>query len=205
MFVTRVMGFIGTLAVETISSLGYLGVFCLMVLESMVVPIPSELVMPFAGFLASQGRFSMAGVIIVSTLGSIAGSLISYYIGMFGGREIVERWGRYLLVSRKDLDKTHSWFANRGESTIFVARLIPVVRHLISIPAGVARMNLGKFILFTVLGAGIWNSFLAYLGYALGENWESVRRYTEPLSIVMAVAIVALGVWFVWRHFKRHS
>ncbi len=198
--ISEALAYIGRLAIEIISSMGYFGVFFLMMLESMIVPIPSELVMPFAGFLAADGRFSFTLVIIASSLGSIAGSLLSYYIGKFGGNKLVLHLGKYLLLDATDLAKTEKWFSKRGEKTIFIGRLIPVVRHLISIPAGIGKMDLKKFCIYTIAGATIWNTFLAYLGYILGKNWDKVRHYSEPVSIIVATALAAAGCYFVYHH-----
>jgi membrane protein DedA with SNARE-associated domain len=198
-----IFAYIGTFAVNTISALGYFGVFFLMMLESMVFPIPSELVMPFAGFLAAKGEFSLALVILFSSLGSIAGSLLSYYIGKYGGEKAVIKYGRYMLLDETDLKKTEAWFKKSGEKTIFIGRLIPVVRHLISIPAGIGKMDLKKFCIYTLIGATLWNSILAYLGYVLGKNWDKVRQYTEPVSIVVAAALAAGVIFFVVRHIKN--
>lgn len=202
-FITQIIEFIGSVAVAIISSMGYFGLVILMALESMVVPLPSELVMPFAGFLASQGKFSFIFVVIFSTLGSIIGSLISYYMGKYGGNLFVLKYGKYLFLDEHDLKMTENWFAKRGERTIFISRFIPVVRHLISIPAGIGRMNIGKFSIYTIIGAGLWNAFLAYLGYILGENWESVRKYSEYISITVAILLVFACVFFIRRHLKN--
>ena len=176
-----------------------------MMFESMILPVPSELVMPFAGFLVVEGRFTFLGVIIASSLGSIVGSLISYYIGFYGGNRFVLRFGKYLLLDSEDLKKTEEWFALRGEKTVLISRFIPVVRHLISIPAGIGRMDLKKFLIYTLIGATAWNGILAYVGYKLGEHWEDVRVYSEPLSMVMAGVIVVVGGYFVYRHVKHKS
>ncbi|MEK7238774.1 MAG: DedA family protein, partial [Nitrospirota bacterium] len=165
-----------------ISTSGYLGVFLLMAAESTMVPLPSELVMPFAGYLAYTGEFNFVYVIFISGLGTVFGSLVSYYIGEYGGEPFLEKYGKYLLINKKDLEWTHKWFANHGEKTIFISRFIPVVRHLISIPAGIAEMNIKRFTIFTFLGGFLWNTFLAYLGYLLGQNWTLVHHYTKPLS-----------------------
>ena len=188
-----VLSQVGQVALGLISSLGYTGVFILMMFESMILPVPSELVMPFAGFLVVEGRFTFLGVIIASSLGSIVGSLISYYIGFYGGNRFVLRFGKYLLLDSEDLKKTEEWFALRGEKTVLISRFIPVVRHLISIPAGIGRMDLKKFLIYTLIGATAWNGILAYVGYKLGEHWEDVRVYSEPLSMGMAVVIVIVG------------
>ncbi|NTW32816.1 MAG: DedA family protein, partial [Bacteroidetes bacterium] len=150
-----------------IGSIGYAGIFILMVLESMVAPVPSEAVMPFAGMLISKGEFTFAGVLFFSTFGSIVGSVISYYIGYYGGRPLVDRFGKYLLLDHHHLDLTEKYFQKKGDITIFICRFIPVVRHLISIPAGMGKMNIIKFSVYTIIGAGIWNAFLTYVGIIL--------------------------------------
>lgn len=203
MFLSDILAYIGQLAITLISGMGYIGVFFLMVLESMVFPIPSELVMPFAGYLIAMGNFTWAGVLIASSLGTIVGSLISYYMGYYGGDKILRRYGKYVLIEEEDLEKTEKWFKKRGELTIFVARFIPVVRHIISIPAGMAKMDMKKFIIYTLLGAMIWNMFLAYLGYLLGKNWNLIRHYSEPISIAVAVLLVLGFAYFVYKHILR--
>lgn len=202
MFISDIVAAIGQYAIVIMSSMGYLGVFFLMVLESIVFPMPSELVMPFAGFLVSQGRFSMFGVFLASTLGSMVGSIASYYAGRIGGNRVVTRYGKYLLLDLEDLKKTERWFAKSGEKTIFIGRLIPVVRHLISIPAGIARMDFKKFLFYTFVGAAIWNMLLAYLGYWLGENWQMVRQYTEPISIAVVIVLALVFAYFVYKHVR---
>ena len=146
-----------TFATNLIAKTGYAGIFALMTLESMVAPVPSEAVMPFAGFLLYQKTFTLFGVIVASTAGSLVGSLISYWIGAKGGRVIVLRYGKYLLLNTHHLDATERFFSRYGEWTIFVSRFIPIVRHLISIPAGIGRMKLGKFCAYTIAGAALWN------------------------------------------------
>jgi len=202
---TDILAAIGRFAVQIISAIGYPGVFLLMALESMVVPIPAELVMPFAGFLVSTGRFNMLGVLVASSLGSLSGSFLSYGMGKLGGNRFVVRFGKILLLDLEDLKKTEDWFRRRGEKTIFIGRLIPVVRHLISIPAGIGNMNKRKFALYTLIGASLWNMILAYLGYELGQNWAKIRHYTEPVSIVVAVSLLAGFVYFVYHHILRKT
>ncbi len=203
MFLTDILSIFGVLATKLISTLGYVGIFFLMMTESMVFPTPSELVMPFAGFLAAQGRFSFALVILFSSLGSIIGSLISYAMGYYGGNRLILKYGKYLLLDEHDLKKTEEWFAQRGERTVLLSRFIPVVRHLISIPAGIGKMDLKKFCIYTLIGATLWNTFLAYLGYLLGENWAEVRHYSEYISIPAAILIVIAGAYTVYRHVKH--
>jgi len=182
---------------------GYAGLVVLMALESMVAPLPSEAVMPFAGFLIFEGKFSFYEVILFSTAGSLIGSTISYYAGLWGGRPFVTRFGKYFLLDVGDLEFTEKFFRKFGDKTIFFSRFIPVVRHLISIPAGVGEMKLGKFILYTAIGAGLWNSLLAYAGYRLRSQWESIRHYTQAIDIVVVLLLLAGLAYFVYRHIKR--
>ncbi len=182
---------------------GYAGLVVLMALESMVAPLPSEAVMPFAGFLIFEGKFSFHEVIIFSTIGSIIGSVLSYYAGLYGGRPFVSRFGKFLLLDSHDLELTEKFFNKYGDKTIFFSRFIPVVRHLISIPAGIGEMKIGKFIIYTAVGAGLWNGFLAYAGFRLKSQWETIRHYTQTMDIiVVALLIIGLG-YFIYRHLKR--
>jgi membrane protein DedA with SNARE-associated domain len=181
-----------------INQCSYLGVFLLMALESMIAPIPSELVMPFAGFLIFTGHFDPLAVMVASTMGSICGSLVSYGMGMLG-EPVVLRYGRYLLLNPHHLEWTKKFFDRHGGKTIFIARFVPVVRHLISIPAGVARMPLLPFILFTAAGATMWNGFLTYLGVRLRENWPIVQRYTHILDYVVVAGMVGVAAYFLWK------
>ncbi|MBN2250761.1 MAG: DedA family protein [Candidatus Altiarchaeota archaeon] len=182
---------------------GYPMVAFLMALESMIAPVPSEAVMPFAGFLVREGTFTFELVVLASTLGSIAGSLLSYVLGACAGRPFIERFGKYLLLDIHDLELTERFFAKYGEGTIFVSRFIPVIRHLISIPAGAGRMNPAKFTVYTMAGAGIWNAFLAYVGYTLKDNWQEILKYSQVLDIVVIVLLVACAAFFFHKHRKR--
>src|SRR3989338_4238193 len=194
---SEILGSIGQWCIDIILYLGYPGLVILMALESMIFPLPSELVMPFAGFLISQGKMSFLGVILASSTGSVLGSLLSYYLGKYGGRRTVLKFGKYLLLDETDLMKTEAWFQKRGGKTIFISRFIPVVRHLISIPAGIGNMRLFPFVIYTLAGATIWNTFLAYLGYVLGNHWEAVRQYSEPFSVVIGILIVGVAVFMI--------
>ncbi|MGC8660864.1 MAG: DedA family protein [Desulfomonilaceae bacterium] len=188
-----------------IEQLGYLGASFLMALESMIAPVPSELVMPFVGFLAAEGKFSIPAAIIFTSLGSIVGSLISYFLGLWGGRPLVIKAGRYLFLNHEHLEWTERWFDKHGSWTIFISRFIPVVRHLISIPAGLGRMNLAHFCMFTIAGATLWNSFLLFAGYKLRQNWTLVEKYSHEVDIaVLFIAVLAIGAWFVAKRFRRN-
>jgi membrane protein DedA with SNARE-associated domain len=185
-----------------ISSIGYIGVAILMALESMIAPIPSEAVMPFAGFLIAEEKFTFTGVIFFSTLGSIIGSLLSYYMGAYGGRPLVNKLGKYLLLDQHHLELTERFFGKYGSSTIFISRFIPVIRHLISIPAGIGRMNLIKFSVYTIIGAGLWNAFLTYIGYHLRDNWHRVKNYSEYVDLVVLVLLLAV-ILFLFFHYRK--
>src|SRR4030042_1473514 len=183
---------------QFIHSCSYFGVFVPMALESMIAPVPSELVSPVAGFLIFTGHFDPVAVMVASSLGSIVGSLLSYGMGMLG-EPVVLRYGRYLLLNPHHLEWTKKFFDRHGGKTIFIARFIPVVRHLISIPAGLARMPLAPFILFTLVGATLWNGFLTYLGVRLKENWRLIQQYTHFLDFLVVAALVAGAAYFLWK------
>jgi membrane protein DedA with SNARE-associated domain len=191
--------------VEIIERAGYMGVGFLMTLESMVAPVPSEAVMPFAGFLWARGLMSPWLIIFSSTLGSIIGSLISYYIGKWGGRLFVEKYGKYFLLNQHHLEITENFFSRYGAKAIFFSRFIPVVRHLISLPAGAGKMNIFKFCVYTIVGAGIWNSFLTYLGYYLGTRWDEIRKYSEVLDIIIIILLIAAVGFWIFKRLKRKT
>ena len=185
---------------DIVVRLGYPGVFILVTLESTLVPVPSELVFPFAGYFASKGVFSLPVLLVINSAGAMLGSGIGYWIGAAGGKPLLLKYGKFFLIRKHDIEKTEKWFANHGKATIFIARLVPVIRHIISLPAGVARMPLKAFFMQTFLGATLWGSFLILLGYYLGEHWESVantiKRFDLVIGLVIVVALLGLGVRF---------
>ena len=171
----------------------------LMALESMIAPVPSEFVMPPMGSALANGtpHFTWTTAILATSAGSLIGSLISYYMGYFGGKPLVMKVGRYLLVNEHHLDLTTNWFQKWGSLTVFICRFIPVVRHLISIPAGIAKMNLLKFCIYTVIGATLWNTSLLWLGYKLESHWETILKYRGPIDVaVIALLVVAVAAWY---------
>lgn len=185
---------------DTLGTYGYLAVFLLMVAESAGVPFPAEVTMGFGGFLASRGELSFVAVALLGIVGNLLGATISYSIGRVGGRPLAERLGRYVLLRPRDLDRAEAWFRERGDLTVFVCRLIPVVRAYISFPAGVARMPAGRFLAFTLLGSLPWPFALAGLGFLFGENWETVLRYGEPVSwVILAASLGLIAWWFTHR------
>lgn len=187
---------------DLIRDLGYPGLFLLIVLESTAVPVPSLLVMPFAGFLASAGYFSLPAILALNTAGALVGSGLSYWFGAAGGKPLLLRYGRYIFVRPADLDRAHAYFEQYGARTIFIARFLPVVRHLISIPAGIARMRLAPFLALTAAGASIWGGGLMVLGYVLGDNWEGVVRTWKKIDLFVAAAVV-LGLVYLAVRFIR--
>lgn len=179
-----------------ISHYGNLAVFLLMTLESACIPIPSEVVMPFAGFHAYSSGQSLLVVVLVGTLANVVGGLIAYLVGRAGGRPFIRRYGRYILLNTHHLDRAEGWFDRRGELTVFIARLLPALRTFISLPAGVAKMGIWRFILYSALGSLIWNFALTYAGYQLGQHWDAVSTYTKPLTYFGALLLVLAVLWF---------
>jgi membrane protein DedA with SNARE-associated domain len=189
---------ISKIAVQILETTAYVGAFILMALESMIAPVPSEAVMPFVGFLVTDGKWDLWLALLATSLGSLAGSLASYWMGYYGGKPLVLKVGKYLLLNRHDLELTERYFNQRqGLLTVFLARFIPVVRHFISIAAGMGNMPLVPFMLVTVIGATLWNGFLLYLGMRLREHWTVVQKYSHQVDIVIiVVAVIGIG-WFV--------
>lgn len=192
-----------------VRDIGHLGLFVLIVLESTFVPIPSLLVMPFAGFLAQRGELSLPLVLFINSAGALTGSLASYAFGAFGGKPLLLKYGKYILVRPADLEKTERFFARHGAWTVFIGRFVPVVRHVISVPAGIARMPLRMFILQTFLGSAMWGGGLILLGFLLGARWEGIARSAKRVDLVVAVAIaltiLAVAVRFMVRRRRERS
>jgi membrane protein DedA with SNARE-associated domain len=190
---------------QLVVDLGYPGLFLLIVLESTMVPIPSLLVMPFAGFLASKGEFSLPAILLLNSAAALTGSMLSYWLGAAGGKPLLLKYGKYVFVRPKDIEKTEEYFAKHGGKTIFIGRFLPVVRHLISIPAGIARMRIPSFALLTTAGASIWGGGLMILGYWLGENWEPVANKAKRFDLVIAASIVVVIAFVAVRFYLRRK
>lgn len=188
---------------ETIGSMGYPGIFLLMAMESSVIPVPSELVMPPAGYLIHQGQMDWLPVILAGTFGSLAGAYANYFAAHYLGRPLILKYGRYVLIPPDKFERVESFFLRHGEISTFIGRLLPVVRHLISIPAGVAGMNHLKFSAYTILGAGIWCSILTWIGYAIGQNRELVVAWSHRALVWVLLACCGLIAVYVWRHRRR--
>jgi membrane protein DedA with SNARE-associated domain len=203
-----VLALFGELVTEGIATYGYAAIFLLMVLESACVPIPSEVTMLFGGalvsapFLAPEQQLDLVTVALVGAVANLVGSWLAYWAGYAGGRPLVNRWGRYLLLRPHEIDRAHAWFDRYGHEAVFFGRLLPVVRTFISLPAGVARMNFWKFSLYTLLGCLPWTFGLAFIGYKLGERWDEVERFLQPVSWLVAVLVVAGVGWWIWRRVR---
>lgn len=193
--------------VSTIDSWGYFGVWALMVAENVFPPIPSEVIMPLAGFLAGAGKMSLGLTILIGTIGSVIGTTMWYYIGLWFGEERLKRFaakhGRWLTLSPGDIDAAHQWFVRHGAMAVFFGRMIPAIRTLISVPAGLARMPMWKFLAFTTIGSAIWTSILTFAGLLLHENYALVADYVDPLSKIVVITVVAVYLWRVIR-WKPH-
>jgi membrane protein DedA with SNARE-associated domain len=201
----KLISYISEWALSVIKETGYWGVFILSALESAAIPIPSEVVVPFSGFLAFTGIFSFWGVVFIATIANLAGSLILFIIGKSGGRWILEKYGFYILIHKRDLEKADEWFIKYGIKTVFFSRLLPVIRTFISLPAGVARMNIWKFSIFTFLGALPWNFALALIGYKTGENWNILEKYFRKIDIFILLLIFLIVIWYILKHRKKHQ
>ncbi len=204
--IARIIGILSGFIVAVISTLGYSGIVLLMAIESACIPLPSEVIMPFSGYLVYTGRFNLWAVGIAGAIGCVLGSLVAYWVGMHGGRRLIERYGRFILISTHDLDLADRWFARYGEIIVFASRLLPVVRTFIAFPAGVARMNLSRFILYTFAGSLPWCLGLAYIGQKLGEEWdknEALKSWFHRFDFVIGIIGLLFVIWWVWRHVKN--
>ncbi|OFW61204.1 MAG: hypothetical protein A2133_10905 [Actinobacteria bacterium RBG_16_64_13] len=208
------MSFFQDWLIPLLENHGLLVVFVTMVAESACIPIPSEIVVPYGGFLAAQGHTHLWMVIVVATAANMVGSSIAYAVGRYGGRALFVKYGRYVGIRAHHLDKADRWFERRGQATVFFTRMMPGVRTFISLPAGIAKMPVGKFLLYSLLGSVPWNAALAYLGYAAGkaagaDPWgklqEQFGRYNEVFYIVLAVVVVGLIGWGLWRRRRNRA
>lgn len=193
-------------ALETISTLGYPGIVAVMALENVFPPIPSEVVMPFAGFLVTEGRFQLFTAIVMGTIGSLLGAVFWYLFGAWGNeivvRNFLRHYGKFLFISENDLDRALEYFEKRGEIIIFTGRLIPIIRSLISIPAGLSRMEWKKFLFFTTLGTSIWTTILTVAGKILGENWPRVGEWLEKYEHLVLGLLVTGLAYFIYHQFR---
>ena len=205
--------FVSEWALKIVDALGYFGVFLLIAIENLIPPIPSELILPLAGFSVGQGQLTFVGVLIAATTGSTIGALALYAIGYYIGEHRLRRFIRRVeqlpilnhLVHEPDIDKAQDWFNRHGGATVFFGRLVPIVRSAISIPAGFNRMNLLTFILYTVVGSSIWNGILVGAGWLLGANWTEVEHYVKYFQYVVIVVVAVAVIWFVWKRWTSRD
>jgi membrane protein DedA with SNARE-associated domain len=197
-FLAAISGFI----VNFISGSGYLGIFVLMALESALIPIPSEIIMPFSGFLVWDEKLAWWPVIMWGTIGNLIGSIIAYFIGYYGGRPLVLKYGKYVLITVDDIERAERWFKKYGSLSIFFSRLLPAVRTFISLPAGISRMPFFKFCLYTFLGSLPWSILLTYSGLIARENWKGLEVYFRKFDwAIIIIAILAIG-WWLFKKYK---
>jgi membrane protein DedA with SNARE-associated domain len=199
----KLIGILAGWIIMVISTLGYGGIVLLMGIESACIPLPSEVIMPFAGYLVHTGQLTLWGVALAGAVGCVIGSIPAYYLGAYGGRVMIEKYGRYVLISQQDLHFADKAFEKYGEIIIFIGRLLPVVRTFIAFPAGIARMNMARFVIYTFSGSLIWCFLLAFAGMKLGEHWETLGVYFHEFHYVIAVVGLVFAVWYVRRHFKQ--
>jgi membrane protein DedA with SNARE-associated domain len=203
--ISKVIEALAVWTTGVISSMGYGGIVLLMAIESACIPLPSEIIMPFAGYLVYAGRFTLHGAALAGAVGCIVGSIPAYYLGLYGGRPLIERYGKYVLVSSHELDLADRLFARWGQWVVLGARLLPVIRTFIAFPAGVARMNMAKFIVYTFIGSYPWCYGLAWVGMKLGEQWDKDPRLKAAFhrfDLLIGVALVLAVAWFVWHKLR---
>lgn len=203
--ISAILSWLGAVIINVISTTGYAGVFFLMALESACIPVPSEVIMPFSGFLVWEGRFDFLPVVLWGALGNLAGSVLAYGVGIWGGRRLIEKYGKYVLISTHDLEIADKWFARYGQVAVFFSRLLPVVRTFISLPAGIARMPFKKFCFYTLLGCLPWSFALTYAGLVAGENWDFLKAYFHKFDLVIGAIIILGIIWWVRRHFNQRA
>jgi membrane protein DedA with SNARE-associated domain len=206
--IEKILAVLAHFIISVISVSGYAGIALLMAIESACIPLPSEIIMPFSGYLVFTGRFQLFWVATAGAIGCNLGSAVAYWVGAYGGRPMVERFGRYVLLDKKDLDRTTRFFFKYGSITVFVARLLPVVRTFIALPAGIAKMPQLRFHIYTFLGSWPWCFVLAYVGMKLGQGWETDPRFKavfhEFHTVVVVLLLAGIG-WFLWSHLTRRT
>ncbi len=204
--ISKVIEALAVFTTGVISAMGYWGIVLLMAIESACIPLPSEIIMPFAGYLVYRGEMTLNGAALAGAFGCVVGSIPAYYLGQFGGRPLIERYGRYVLISRRELDLADRLFARWGQWVVFAGRLLPVIRTFIAFPAGVSRMPMGKFLIYTFVGSYPWCYALAWVGAWAGEAWHTdprVKAVYHRFELVIVIAGALAVTWFVWHKVKE--
>jgi membrane protein DedA with SNARE-associated domain len=200
-----IVEYVSDLIIGLISSFGYSGIFVAMALESACIPFPSEIIMPFSGFVVSQGKLDLLGVTLAGALGNLFGSVVAYQVGLRGGRPFLEKYGKYVLLSRKKLDLADDWFRKYGDRAVLISRVLPVIRTYISLPAGIAGMDFKKFSFYTFAGSLPWCLALGYIGLLLGPRWDSLRGWFHILDAIIIISILCILVYLVIRYRKNNG
>ncbi|HPN96479.1 MAG TPA: DedA family protein [Candidatus Moranbacteria bacterium] len=205
--IAKIIEILAGFIIAGISMLGYAGVALMMAIESACIPLPSEIIMPFSGYLVTKGEFTLLGVTLAGGIGCVIGSVLAYWVGIWGGRPFVLKYGKYFLVTEHDLNIADRFFNKYGNTAVFFSRMLPVVRTFISLPAGISRMDFRKFIIYTFAGSLPWCWLLAYLGKKLGDNWNTLGVYFHKFDLAIGIVILIGVVWFVRRHIniKRNN
>ncbi len=201
--VSHLFGIVAGFIIATIKMFGYGGVVILMAIESACIPLPSEIILPFAGYLVFMQKFQLFYVAVAGAIGCVIGSIIAYAFGAYGGRPLIEKYGKYILISRHDLDMADRWFDRYGTIIVFTGRLLPVVRTFISLPAGISRMNFIKFIFYTFIGSFIWSLFITWIGFKLGQQWDTLGPYFHRFDYVILITGLLLFILYLRRHLKH--
>lgn len=196
----KILGVLASFIMACISAMGYSGIAVMMAIESACIPLPSEVIMPFSGFLVSEGRFTLFGTALAGAIGCVIGSIVAYAAGRFGGRAFIWKYGRYILISHRDVEIADRWFARYGQWVVFFSRLLPVIRTFISLPAGISKMRFIPFVIYTFVGSLPWCYLLAYIGYRLGEKWDTLGVYFHKFDTAIGLIILAGIIWWIWRH-----
>jgi membrane protein DedA with SNARE-associated domain len=191
--------------ISFIAHLGYTGIFSLMILESALIPIPSEIIMPFSGFLSSTTRLDPFLVILSGSLGNLVGSVLTYYLGIKAGRKFILKYGKYILLKKEHLELTENLFKRYGDRISFVGRLLPIIRTYVSLPAGIGKTSFTKFVIYTFAGSIVWNSMLTYIGMSLGTNWKNIDKYSIYLDIAAVLLVAAFVMWFIYNTRRKSN
>lgn len=201
--ISKIISILAGFIITSISTLGYTGIAAMMAIESACIPLPSEIIMPFSGYLVSQGRFSLFGTALAGAIGCVIGSILAYVVGRYGGRSFIWKYGKYILISHHDLEMADRWFDKHGQAVVFFSRLLPVIRTFISLPAGISKMRFIPFVIYTFVGSLPWCYFLAYIGFKMGDHWDTLGVYFHRFDAVIGVVILIGVVWWIWRHIKH--
>ncbi|QQG43861.1 MAG: DedA family protein [Candidatus Roizmanbacteria bacterium] len=203
----QIIAFLTNLIIQVIEKSGYAGIFILMAAESALIPIPSEVTMTFAGYLASIGKFNIYMVIFMGAFANLVGSIVAYWLGYWGEdafiRDVIKKYGKWVFITVDEYEKSERWFRKYGEKIVFITRVLPIIRTFISLPAGVAKMNFWRFSVYTFVGSLIWSALLTYIGFVLGKNWHSLEQYYRKFEYAIVAGIVILVIYYIHHKWKK--